>query len=161
MHFLTCIHCHRVRQFSGNPLKCEHCGRENATDTEYWQNLRKQRQEPTPEPIPRPGAKPFRAFLNAFVAIVGLGILFVAAIAIVGSVIGKALESDAERLAVEYGISEKNVSIDSKPHGCDFSDAPLGEKHCHFEKDVDIVRECERPNCKVRSVSVLWRKVSE
>ena len=51
--------------------------------------------------------------------------------------------------------------MDPKPHGCAYNDAPLGDKHCHFEKVVDVDHECAQPNCKIRAVYVSWRKVSE
>jgi hypothetical protein len=71
-------------------------------------------------------------------------------------------ESDADRLSNEYGVPAEKVLVEPKPHGCDFTDAPLGEKHCHFEKDVNVMRECGDPQqCKALSVAVAWRKVSE
>lgn len=44
--------------------------------------------------------------------------------------------SDSERLATKYGIPVERVSAPPKPHGCAFSDAPLGDKHCHYDKHV-------------------------
>jgi len=43
--------------------------------------------------------------------------------------------------------------------GCDFYDAPLGNKHRHYEKQVDTVKDC--PDCKVTAVYVSWRKIEE
>lgn len=71
------------------------------------------------------------------------------------------LQSDADRIASEYSISANKVVMDPKPHGCAYNDAPLGDKHCHFEKVVDVDHECAQPNCKIRAVYVSWRKVSE
>src|SRR5262249_54218442 len=41
------------------------------------------------------------------------------------------LMPEKERLAHEYHVSQAKVFIEPKPHGCDFDDAPLGNKHCH------------------------------
>jgi hypothetical protein len=49
--------------------------------------------------------------------------------------------------------------MDPKPHGCDFDDAPLGNKHCHYEKQVDAARACSE--CPVTAVYVSWRKIEE
>jgi hypothetical protein len=71
------------------------------------------------------------------------------------------LTPEKDRLAQQYQIPEDKVIVDSKPHGCDFDDAPLGNKHCHYEKQVDVMRECPGSNCKVSGVYVSWRKVEE
>ena len=36
------------------------------------------------------------------------------------------------QLALKYNLTEDQVFMDPKPKGCDFTDAPLGDKHCHF-----------------------------
>jgi hypothetical protein len=46
------------------------------------------------------------------------------------------LKPDKEKIAEEYHVSTDAVVINHKPHGCDFEDAPLGNKHCHYEKTV-------------------------
>lgn len=69
------------------------------------------------------------------------------------------LTPEKERLASKYRVSQDHVVIEPKPHGCDFEDAPLGSKHCHYERVVDAEREC--PSCRVTSVYVSWRKVEE
>ena len=68
---------------------------------------------------------------------------------------------ERDRLASKYGIAKENVIIDPKPHGCDFDDAPLGNKHCHYEKVVEPERACPGPDCRVTGVYVSWRKVEE
>ena len=30
------------------------------------------------------------------------------------------------------------MSAPPKPHGCGFNDAPLGDKHCHYDKHVYV-----------------------
>ena len=68
---------------------------------------------------------------------------------------------EKQRLARQYHVSQDAVTIEPKPHGCDFADAPLGEKHCHYEKVVDTYKACSAPDCPVGAVSVYWRKVEE
>jgi hypothetical protein len=89
--------------------------------------------------------------------------LFIWAIVFVG---GMALlvywfTPEKERLAQQYNVSQDAVIIEPKPHGCDFTDAPLGEKHCHYQKVVDTDKACPAPDCRVTSVYVHWRKVEE
>lgn len=69
------------------------------------------------------------------------------------------LQPEKEKLADQYHVSVDKVAMEEKPHGCDFTDAPLGNKHCHFEKEVLPARDCE--NCPVKAVYVGWKKVDE
>ena len=94
---------------------------------------------------------------DAFVKIVGVGLVLIT-VCFAG---WQFTMSDADRFSSQYNVPASAVVVEPKPHGCEFDDAPLGEKHCHFEKDVNVVRECEQPNCKVHAVYVSWRKVSE
>jgi hypothetical protein len=71
------------------------------------------------------------------------------------------LTPEKTQLAQEYKIAEDKVVVEPKPHGCDFDDAPLGNKHCHYEKSVDVERVCPGPDCKVTGVYVSWSKVEE
>jgi hypothetical protein len=71
------------------------------------------------------------------------------------------LTPEQDKLAAEYHIPKANVIIEPKPYGCDFDDAPLGNKHCHYEKIVDTEKACPGPDCRVTSVYVSWRKVEE
>ncbi len=71
------------------------------------------------------------------------------------------LTPEADRLAEQYHVSEDKIAVEPKPHGCDFDDAPLGNKHCHYEKSVDVTRACPTDDCRVTAVYVSWRKVEE
>ena len=71
------------------------------------------------------------------------------------------LTTEKERLAQEYHVSQDAIVIEPKPHGCAYDDAPLGNKHCHFEKFVDVQRTCPGSDCPATSVYVGWRKVEE
>jgi hypothetical protein len=35
--------------------------------------------------------------------------------------------------SLKYSVPPAHVRVDSKPHDCDFSLAPLGDKGCHYE----------------------------
>jgi hypothetical protein len=68
---------------------------------------------------------------------------------------------EQDKLADEYQISKDKIVIESKPHGCDFDDAPLGAKHCHYEKEVNAIKACEQPSCRVIAVYVSWKKIDD
>ena len=68
---------------------------------------------------------------------------------------------DKTKLANQYNIPESQILIDPKPHGCDFDDAPLGNKHCHYEKNVQTTKACPAPDCKVTAMHVSWLTVEE
>src|SRR6202035_5024976 len=40
------------------------------------------------------------------------------------------------RYAFEYGVNLSAVNKDPKPHDCDWSKAPIGNKECHYEVEV-------------------------
>ena len=65
------------------------------------------------------------------------------------------------QLALKYNLTEDQVFMDPKPKGCDFTDAPLGDKHGHFEQSLNVVRECLEPNCPVKRIYVSWHKVED
>lgn len=147
---LSCANCRVVRPFSGDPLRCEVCRwpLNSPAAQQQWQSLRKERDTKWNKAA---------RFINILFISILIGFLSVAGIAIAIEY----FKPDQDKLAEQYRISRQNVFIEPQPHGCEFNDAPLGEKHCHFEKDVNVVRECERPNCNARAVYVSWRKVSD
>ena len=91
-----------------------------------------------------------------------LGSLFVLGIVVVViAVIITWFTPEADQLARQHHVSKDKVIIQPQPHGCDFDDAPLGNKHCHYQKSVDVERTCPGPNCEATAVYVSWRKVEE
>ncbi|MGD1073064.1 MAG: hypothetical protein ABSB15_23340 [Bryobacteraceae bacterium] len=44
------------------------------------------------------------------------------------------------RYAIQYTTPYSQVSKDKEPHDCDWLKAPLGDKECHFEIQVNTVR---------------------
>jgi hypothetical protein len=45
---------------------------------------------------------------------------------------------DSEKLANKYAVPVQRVTAPAEPHGCAFSDAPIGNKHCHYDKHVYV-----------------------
>jgi hypothetical protein len=44
------------------------------------------------------------------------------------------------RYALANGISSDNVVVEKHPHDCAFLAAPLGEKYCHYDREVSTLR---------------------
>ena len=42
--------------------------------------------------------------------------------------------------ALDSELADAVVTVAHQPHDCEFLTAPLGSKHCHYERHVDIVR---------------------
>jgi hypothetical protein len=45
---------------------------------------------------------------------------------------------DKDYLSSKYNVPTERIDAPPKPHGCDFDDAPLGNKHCHYDKHVYV-----------------------
>ena len=59
---------------------------------------------------------------------------------------------------VKYSVSADHVSIDPKPHDCEFMKSPIGNKYCHYEKVVTLVPE---NSANPTDVYVTWQKVED
>jgi len=44
------------------------------------------------------------------------------------------------RYEVEYSVAADKVIVATHPHDCAFLAAPLGEKYCHYEREVSTLR---------------------
>ena len=44
------------------------------------------------------------------------------------------------RYALQYQIASPQVTVEKKPHDCDFLAAPMGGKYCHYDPSVLVVR---------------------
>jgi hypothetical protein len=51
----------------------------------------------------------------------------------------------ALRYSLQYNVELSQVSVETKPKDCDFLHAPLGQKDCHYEKVVSILRFGRNP----------------
>jgi len=50
------------------------------------------------------------------------------------------------RLGLAYDVSEDKITIDQKPHECSFLAAPLGEKDCHYDREITTLRWATNQN---------------
>ena len=41
---------------------------------------------------------------------------------------------------LEYSVNADNVVVETHPHDCAFFAAPLGEKYCHYDREVSTLR---------------------
>jgi hypothetical protein len=64
--------------------------------------------------------------------IIGLSLVYMA------SDIWRAFDDWSYRYAFQYGIDEKLVTVENKPHNCDWGFSPIGSKYCHYEKAVAV-----------------------
>jgi hypothetical protein len=140
---LSCGKWKTIQPFSGDPPKCDVCGW--VCRTESTSSMSKAAADGVAKAI---------TFLMKIAA-------FWAVVAVIGYVLYLIFASDQTKLSNEYNVPQDHVFAQTKPHGCDFDDAPLGNKHCHYEKHVDVERACPGPDCRVTSVYVSWSKVDE
>lgn len=90
---------------------------------------------------------------------IGIVIVFVVtAIVVVPEIIIRIAPESAYGYAFKYDVSPDQVDVEPKPHDCEFMKAPVGNKYCHFEKEVDTVKD-ERG--EITGVLVHWNKVKE
>jgi hypothetical protein len=136
---LSCGKCKAIRTFSGKPPRCDVCGWFCDTDS------RRRLSSPHRK-------DPVIGKLMVLGGVIAFGVY---------AANQNWFTPEKDRLAEQYGVTQDKVIIEPKPHGCEFDDAPLGNKHCHYEKTVDAVKACPEPNCRVASVYVSWRKVEE
>ena len=71
---------------------------------------------------------------------------------------GYFLTPESQHLAKKYHVSQAAVFIAPQPLGCDFDDAPVGNKHCHFDRKEGVARDDQG---NVTAVYVTWEKVQE
>ena len=48
-------------------------------------------------------------------------------------------DDSTTKYTFQYDVAKNHVTIDPKPHNCDWDSAPLGSKHCHYEKLVMVL----------------------
>ena len=165
---IPCDNCKTVRTFSGEPLRCDVCGLERDASSLRGTDV------PHRELTSARGEEAWLGEENGGQR-VGLGVLlrvgiWVLVIVGAGCLLAQYLASKKHpdiltpgkyQLALKYHLTEDQVFMDPKPKGCDFTDAPLGDKHCHYEQSLNVVRQCLTPNCPVERVYVSWNKVRD
>ena len=142
---LSCGNCKSIQGFSGEPLKCDACGWVSGAQSTESKNRHYKLKKTTGEHVQ-----------DAFGGFVKIAIILTSVLVMV-----RRLTPEKQQLAEQYHISKDAVFIEPKPHGCDFDDAPLGNKHCHYEKVIDADKACAGLDCRVKAVYVSWRKLSD
>jgi hypothetical protein len=157
---LPCDNCKAIRPFTGEPLKCDVCGW-GVRDTASLPKPELAAVEPAPLWTPERKVGPGLLLRISLWGVVIVMTVFIVAQFFMPERHPDILTPGRYRLALKYGLTVDQVSIDPKPPGCDFTDAPLGDKHCHYEQNVYLERECLDPNCPIKRVSVSWYKVRD
>jgi hypothetical protein len=123
---LSCAKCKTIQPFWGDPPRCYVCGWVLGTElTPTSQDYAR---------IPPPRASRSSDISGGLGCLAGL--VIVAAIGF--GVYYFLFMPDKDYLASKYNVPVDRVAAPPKPHGCDFDDAPLGNKHCHYEKHVYV-----------------------
>jgi hypothetical protein len=135
---LSCGKCKIIRSFSGMPPTCETCGWVYSTT-----NIRALAGS---KPATNSNSKSTNASGTLFFLLLVLGSL--------AFVFSRAFPE--AWYAFTNGTDIDLVHVQSEPHDCDFSKAPLGDKECHFEKHVETQKD---PKTGKVSVYVYWNKV--
>ena len=160
---IPCENCIAIRTFSGQPLRCDVCG---------WECDAASRRETDVQPVEPAAvwtgeeAVGRGNLLRVGVwGIVFIGVAYLALHFGVRSLFltpAKNAETPGQYgIALKYNLTMERVVMDPKPQGCDLTDDPPGDKHCHFEQSLNVVRECLTPNCPVKRVYVSWHKVRD
>lgn len=144
MALRACGKCNRVRYFSGNPLQCEKCGQTYIYTPLAPRTLK--------EWVEDAGLVLKRASITVLKISAGLLTLWGVATAY------DYYFNPADYYAQKYNTKQSNVIINREPHDCDFDTAPLGNKNCHYDKDVNAEKDA---TTGVVTVYVTWDKVSE
>jgi len=108
--------------------------------------LKEQIKEPEAEPTP----------LETGDGVAGIGILFLASLAI-ASIVFFLLPLQL-RYAIQYHIPRTRVQVEDEPHECEFDKAPIGNKYCHYEKQVSKIKDDAG---RTGGIFVSWNKVKE
>jgi hypothetical protein len=67
--------------------------------------------------------------------------------------------AEIQYYAIRYDVSSEGVHYLPKPHDCDFDKAPLGNKECHYDREVSV--EENPSHTQVTGLYVGWKKVQE
>jgi len=93
----------------------------------------------------KPAAQQILSDIRAHgLAIVSSGILllvlFAIVLAIAGDVVIYFAPTATYGYAWKYNVAASNVVVEKRPYDCEWTTAPLGAKHCHYESQVLSVR---------------------
>ena len=77
------------------------------------------------------------------------------------------------KYTAEYLLNPDRITVEHKPHDCDWSTAPLGNKHCHYENMVTVYNQDGKiiesfgkanpatPDQEPAKVHVDWQRVDD
>jgi hypothetical protein len=54
--------------------------------------------------------------------------------------IGSSVWNSKARFAFRYGANFSDINKENKPHDCDWLKAPIGDKECHFDAEVQTTK---------------------
>jgi hypothetical protein len=57
------------------------------------------------------------------------------------------------RYSIQYSVSYDQVTVANKPHNCEWFSAPLGDKNCHYDPQVQVIRTGHREGTGVPIIS--------
>jgi hypothetical protein len=156
-----CDQCKTIRSFSGEPPRCDVCGRLRDVPLLALADV--------PPASPDTLTPEHKIAIGTIMRLIFWGVLVVGIIFLGIQRFGPQVNSPGKpsahlapsqyQIALEYHLTEDQVLMDPKPQECDFTTAPVGNKHCHFEQSLNVVRECLDPKCPPARVYVGWRKV--
>jgi hypothetical protein len=157
---ISCAVCEAIRPFFQNPTKCTVCGWELGTSASDYSPANWMQTENRPFRTSQKQSSRKRWKKVAEDISTGIGYMILLAFGFTLLVVALSyFRPEQDKLADQYHVSKDKVIIERKPYGCDYEDAPLGNKHCHYEKSIDPVRACDQ--CKVTAVYLSWRKVED
>jgi hypothetical protein len=83
-----------------------------------------------------------KSFLRDLKNVVSSVLKWLFGLAILAFVAWRLLPDDWRvKYTAEYMLNDNQVVIERKPHNCDWDSAPLGNKHCHYEKVVTVYNQ--------------------
>lgn len=62
--------------------------------------------------------------------------------------------------ALDYEVPVERIEVDKKPHDCEFMTAPIGDKHCHYDAQVTVLKGSETSDGQ-KSLLVSYEKVED
>jgi len=57
------------------------------------------------------------------------------------------------RYAMQYNTSNSQVTVQNKPENCDYNFAPIGNKGCHYAKEVEVIMRSHDTKSNRRVIS--------
>ena len=63
------------------------------------------------------------------------------------------------KYAMQENVNRDNISIDKKPHDCDWDSSPLGDKHCHYKSQMTFYDG--KYGDANKKLTVSWQRVED